>query len=299
MHYIFIVNGREDKAALREEIAQQIAALPDAISHEIYATTGPGDATRFVREYASNTDEMTCFVACGGDGTIGEVASGLVGATGKCFAVLAFGTGNDFVKYYPGRDFCSVADLVAGTPTTIDILKVNDRYSVNVTNFGFDSIVGSVGGKLAAKGVKNPYRLGIVAAILAGRFNRISVSADGEKLGGRKLLLCTLANCHYVGGEFFCAPKAQNDDGLIDVCLLRAMTLAGFLSILPVYTAGQHLDNPKFADKVIYRQARHIDISAPKTIQLCLDGEMYAGQEFAVDILPKAVTLIVPQGKKK
>lgn len=120
------------------------------------------------------------------------------------------------------------------------------------------------------------------------------MKADGEQLNAGKLLLCTLANNRYVGGEFFCAPKAFNNDGLIDVCLLKTMPLVGFLQILPVYTAGQHLDNPKFAKKVVYRQARRIEISAPKRIELCLDGEMLAGQNFTAEILDKAVGMIVP-----
>ena len=108
------------------------------------------------------------------------------------------------------------------------------------------------------------------------------------------MLLCTLANNHYVGGEFFCAPKALNDDGLIDVCLIRTMPLLSFLKILPVYTAGQHLDNPKFASKIVYRRARKVVVTAPDTIALCLDGEMMPGVRFDIEILPGAVTLMIP-----
>lgn len=302
MKYIFIVNGREDKSSIRQGVEAQLAALSNVPDHSIYATRGSGDAQNHVKEYSiANPQEEVCFVACGGDGTIGEVASGLAaaaestpGISGKCMAVLAMGTGNDFVKYYPGKDFNSVSALLSATPSQIDIMKINDRYSVNVTNFGFDSVVGSTANKMAAKGVKNPYRIGIVTAILKGRFNRIDVEADGEKLGGDKMLLCTLANCHYVGGEFFCAPRAKNDDGLIDVCYIKTMSLFSFLKLLPVYTAGKHLDDPKFASRIIYRQAKKVVVTAPSTIELCLDGEMLPGTRFEVSILPKAVTLMIP-----
>lgn len=302
MNYIFIVNGREDKSSIREEVERQLESLSEKPDYQIYATRSSGDAASFVRSWCEeHPDDGACFVACGGDGTLCEVASGYMSASqsgisvaGKSVAVLALGTGNDFVKYYPGRDFTSVKALLEAEAHQIDIIKVNDHYSINVTNFGFDSVVGSTANKLAAKGWKNPYRFGIVTAILKGRFNRISVEADGEKLGGRKMLLCTLANCHYVGGEFFCAPKAGNDDGLIDVCYLRTMTLLEFLKILPVYTAGQHLDNEKFSKKIEYRQAKSVVVTAPKTVELCLDGEMLAGTRFDVSIVPLAVTLMVP-----
>ena len=302
MKYLFIVNGRADKADMRADLEAQLSTLASAPEYEIYATRCSGDAASHVRECCkADPSAEICFVACGGDGTIGEVASGLAsareadpGLSGKSMAIFAMGSGNDFIKYYPDKDWRNVEALFAAKPQAIDIMKVNDRYSINVTNFGFDSVVGSTGSKLAAKGWKNPYRWGIVAAILKGRFNRISVVADGEKLGGKRMLLCTLANNHYVGGEFFCAPKARNDDGLIDVCLIRTMPLLSFLKILPVYTAGQHLDNPKFASKIEYRQARKVVVTAPKTIELCLDGEMMPGNRFDVSILPDAVTLMIP-----
>lgn len=302
MKYLFIVNGREDKVSARKDLKAQLDALEQAPEYEIYPTKSSGDACSYVEGCCKQLpDAELCFVACGGDGTICEVASGLARAsqanpalTGKSMAVIAMGTGNDFIKYYPGRDFKSVKALLEAKASKIDIMKVNDRYSINVTNFGFDSVVGSTGSYLASKGVPSPYRFGIVAAILAGRFNRIDVEVDGEKIGGRRMLLCTLANCHYVGGEFFCAPRAKNDDGLIDVCYLKTMPLFGFLKILPVYTAGKHLDDPAFASKIIYRQAHKVTVSAPKPIQLCLDGEMYGGTRFDISIIPSAITIYIP-----
>lgn len=309
MFYIFIANGREDKASMVEDIKGQLESISDAPEYTIYKTTAPQDGCSHVRKVClERPEDEICFVACGGDGTIGEVASGILSAkagnpsiTGKSMAILALGTGNDFIKYYKGHDFKSVKALFAAEPHQIDAMKVTADsfpgktfYSVNVTNFGFDAIVGSVGSKLASRGWKNPYRFGIVAAIIAGRFNRISVEVDSEKIGGKRMLLCTLANCHYVGGEFFCAPKAKNDDGLIDVCYLRTMSLFGFLGILTPYTNGEHLDNPEFEKKIIYRRAKNIKVSAPKSIKLCLDGELVDGREFNVDIMPSALTLLVP-----
>lgn len=295
MKYIFISNGREDKAAMKNEIEGQIKALESPIDYEFYLTKSQGDATSFIKGYClSHVEEETCFVACGGDGTINEVVSGIVGASKKYFGVIALGTGNDFVKYYKGKDFKSVKALVEGTASPIDILKVNDRYSVNVCNFGFDSIVGSTGAKLSTRGWKNPYRWGIVDAIIRGRFNRIKVSVDGEPLNKNVLLLCTIANCHYVGGEFFCAPRAKNNDGLADVCLIKCMTLFQFLGILPVYTAGKHLDDPKQSKKCIYRQGKHIEFHSTKVIEACLDGEMLPGTDFIVDVIPGALNFVIP-----
>ena len=293
MYYCFVVNGRDDKAALSNLIEALIKAVQQPIQYEVYTTKFAGDATYFVRNFKAETD--TCFVACGGDGTVNEVASGMVGDPRKYLAVLAMGTGNDFVKYYPDHDFNSIQALVSGNPTKLDIMKIGDRYSINVTNFGFDSIVGSIGAKLSAKGVKNPFRWGIAVALLKGRYNKIKVFANGEQLNyNGKLLLCTVSNGHYVGGEFYCAPKAKNNDGLKDVCLIKTMSLFRFLSLLPTYRSGQHLDSTEMEKDVEYVQTDHVEIVAQNQIELCLDGEMLAGKEFAIDILSKAVNFIIP-----
>jgi diacylglycerol kinase (ATP) len=297
MHYCFIINNEPSKAGNADKILAQIEKIDTQLDYRIYKTTAQKTATQFVKEFChENPDMEACFVACGGDGTINEVASGMVGATNKHLAVLAYGSGNDFIKYYEGKDFLSVQDLIKGTPHKIDIMKVNeDNYSINVCNFGFDSVVASTANKLSRKGNKNPYRWGIVKAIFCGRFNRISVSADGETLNpGKRMLLCTLGNNNHVGGEFFCSPRAKNDDGLIEVCYCKTTTLMGFLGMLKVYTLGNHLDDPKVSRHFIYRQSKSVDVHSNKQIELCLDGEMLAGNDFHIEILPNAISFIIP-----
>lgn len=296
MRYLFIINGRADKEAAKEEVLKQLSELEDSIEYETYVTSEPGDATRYIRLYCTNCPEdEVCFVACGGDGTINEVSSGLVGSKNKHMAILALGTGNDFIKYYKGRDFKSIRKIIDGTPERIDILKINeDRYSINVCNFGFDAIVCTIGNKLGTKGWKNPYRWGVFGSIFIGRFNRIAVVADGERIDHGKMLLCTLSNNSYVGGEFKCGPRAKNNDGLIDLCYVKSCTLAKFLSTMGTYTKGEHLDTPSCMKIMTYRQVRHVEIKSEKSIELCLDGEMLPGDEFTVDIMPGEISLIVP-----
>ena len=296
MHYCFIINNEPSKAGNAEKIEADIKRLEKPINFEIYRTTAEKTATEFVKEFCQkNPEQETCFVACGGDGTINEVASGMVGAQDKHLAVLAYGSGNDFIKYYQGKDFLSVDSLVNGTPHKIDILKVNDSYSINVCNFGFDSVVASTANKLSRKGNKNPYRWGIVKAIFCGRFNRIQVKADGEELNpGKRMLLCTLGNNNHVGGEFFCSPRAKNDDGLIEVGYCKTTTLMGFLGLLKIYTVGNHLDDPNASKHFIYRQSKTVDVHSDKLIELCLDGEMLPGNDFHIEIIPGAISFIIP-----
>lgn len=301
MKYFFIVNCRRDKAAIREEVERQLSELQQEIESrgdttEVYLTTGEGDATREVRLYSDlHPNEKVCFVACGGDGTVNEVASGLVGFPNKSLAVLALHSTNDFVRYYPERKFESIRDIIDGEDCQIDIIKVNDSYSINVCDIGFDAVVARVANDLAVQGKKNVFRHGVAQAIFFGRSTRVKIKADGEKIGRRRLLLCTLANGRYVGGgDFLTAPRAINDDGLIELCYIRPILLITFLLMLNVYSKGRHLDHPRFSKLITYRQVKHVVVSSPQIIELCLDGELLPGTYFDIRILPKAVTLRLP-----
>ncbi|MBE5763604.1 MAG: hypothetical protein E7338_05220 [Clostridiales bacterium] len=304
MKYIFIANPNAGKKDALDRINNEINSLTTKIEYDIHATTGKKDAENFVREYSKkNPDEDVCFIACGGDGTISEIANGLVGTKNKCFAILAYGSGNDFIKYYKGKDFLSLQKIVDGTRHTIDILKIDDgtgipKYSVNVTNFGLDSVVCSYANKLKDQGKSGAYTKGVIRAIFIGRYNDISVDVDGECVTGKRLLLGTLANAHYVGSKYFTAPYAKNDDGIIDVLLYKSMPLFKFASLLNAYIEGKHLEekNVKKAKKYIFykKTSNPIKVYSKKPFELCLDGEMLPGTEFYVSIIPGAIDFIIP-----
>lgn len=296
MRYIFVINGREDKAFIQNEITAQLQDFKGEVDYDIYITKAPRDATRHVSLYCDLHKGLeVCFIACGGDGTVNEVATGLVGADEfKSMAIMAYGTGNDFIKYYGGRDFRSIAKIFAGEKQRIDIIRINNSFSINVCNFGFDAIVASTANKVSEKGRKDPYKAGVVAAIMRGRFNHIKVTADGSPLNKEEMLLCTMANGRFVGGEYLCAPRSENNDGLIDICLIKPMSLMTFLQLLPVYTRGEHLDDPKFAKYISYCRAKTATIESRHQIEVCLDGEMIADKTFNVRIIPEAISLVIP-----
>lgn len=292
MHYIFIINNRSDYAHIADDLKKQLSGLD--FHYTLYQTTGVGDATRYTRIYCDlHHAEEVCFVACGGSGITNEVASGIVGATNKSMAVLAYGATNDLLKSLPARDFRDLSKMLKGEIIKLDIIKVNDNYAINVCDFGIDSIVALEANYLTESGKKYPYERGVIRALLGARFNRIKVVADGEPLNRKRLLSCSLANGQYVGGIFRCAPQADPTDGLIDICLLKTMSLFSFFRMMPYYKKGEHLQ-PRFANKVVYRRARHVDVKAREMIYMVLDGELLPGSEFSIDILPKAVQFVLP-----
>ena len=299
MKHIFIINPAAGQVDSTNKIKSYLEQNHAELDYEIYVTTAIGDATRFVADYCRQHDgEAVRFYACGGDGTLCEVASGAAERENVQVAVYPSGSGNDFVKYYGGKDrFLDLDALIDAPAEPIDLIKVGDRYSINVCNFGFDTTVAKTMIKVKRNkilGGKRAYVTGVATAVLTARFNKCIVTVDGEQLNDKKILLCTLANGKYVGGAFQCAPRSVNNDGLIEVCLIKTMTLFGFIKLLGPYTDGKHLDLPKYENKIVYRRGKHIHVSAPEGFAMSVDGEIVEGTEFDIEVRPAALNFVVP-----
>ena len=172
------------------------------------------------------------------------------------------GATEDFIINFPGRNFRSVREMLDGVVTPTDIIQVNDSYCVNVCNIGFNSRVASRANELVARGKRahEAYTRGVINAILTSRYNRIKVFVDGERI----------ARGHRVGGEFNCAPDAKVDDGLMDVCYFRAMSLLRLLALIPLYKNGTHIGSRAGGKYVLFRHAREVTITSKDLIDIYL-----------------------------
>lgn len=306
MKHLIVINTKAGAKKCPCCIQKEVKAAFDGLDYEIYFTEAPRSVVPYLREYLKNHASETVRVyACGGDGTVHEVVNGMIGFDNAELAIMAVGTGNDFVKIYGGVEkFNDFATLIKAEAKPVDISKIDGGkleepwYSINVINFGFDAIVGAKGNENKIKGKKDPYGFGnaILPAILHGRFNKIIVTADGEQLNQKKLLLSSIAQGQWVGGEYHASPKSDNTDGVMDVIVMKTMSLFGLLlKMFNKYHDGKHLDNPKLMKKIYYRRAKVVEISAPSDIDICVDGEMIRGDHFKVESIPGAIKLVIPE----
>ena len=302
MKHLIIVNTH---AGNGKETAQKAKEAFEGLDYEIYETVDQRSAISFLKSYFKDHKELTRVYACGGDGTLHEVVNGLVGVKNAELALYACGTGNDFAKVYGGKDrFLDFKKLINGKPQEIDLTKLEGEslvepwYSINVINFGFDAIVGAKGNENKKKGIKDPYGFShaILPAILHGRFNKIVVYADGEPLNEKKLLLSSVSQGQFVGGEYQASPKSDNTDGLLDVIVLKTMSLPRLMiQYFGAYHDGKHLDSEKLMKRISYKRAKEVLIKAPEAIDLCVDGEITNGKEFKCTVCPKAIKFVIPE----
>ena len=242
------------------------------------------------------------FYACGGDGTLKEVVNGAVGAP-EHISVSCYpcGSGNDFVKYYGGAEnFLSLEKLFSAEAHAIDLVTDGVMYSVNAANFGFDYEVCKTmerARRFPLLGGKRAYYVGIARALITGMRNRARVIADGEELTDKdRFLLCTLANGTYIGGSYMCAPRSDNEDGYLELCYVKPMSVPRFLSLIGYYKRGEHLDAEALAKYIIYRRVKRIEVSSvDKKFGYGLDGELHPSQSFTLEIAPAAVRFAAPK----
>ncbi len=299
MKHVFVINPAAGKENSYETIQTALAAMQTPVDYELYQTQGVGDATAYIRSYCEQYTEPVRFYACGGDGTLNEVINGAVGYAHASVGCYPCGSGNDFVKYYGGKNlFLNPEELINAKEEYIDLMRVGDRYAINATHFGFDSCVAKTMVKVRRKkliGGKNAYTTGVVVGLFRGMKNQCKVSVDGELINpDGKILLCTIANGQYVGGSFRCAPRSVDNDGMLEICLIRPVSHVTFMRLIKDYTKGAHLDNPKFEKYVEYRRGRTVHIEAPEDFVYSFDGELIPDPDFTVEVIPSAIRFAVP-----
>lgn len=299
MKHIFIVNTVAGDHSCLEEVQKAIANESEAIDYELFTPDSAKDNISQIKEYLeAHPGEEVRFYACGGDGTLNKVASGIYGYPNASMAVLAYGSGNDYIKYYADlKAFRNVENAMHGTEKRVDIMQVNGRFAINATHFGLDSVVAKVMHKIRRYpiiGGKMCYPIAVLRAFLTGMRTKCTVYADGEKLNDGKICLCTIANGKYVGGSYQCAPRSLNDDGLLEVCLIKPISRIKFMRLKKSYTEGTHLDNPKFKDIIVYRRAKQVVIEATKGFCVSLDGEILQGERIVVENKRQAIRFVVP-----
>ena len=302
MKHIFVVNpcaGKHDSTTIVTQKVEAYASAHPDFDYQIYVTRAAGDATLWTRQWcADHPDHPVRFYACGGDGTLNEVVSGIIGFPNVQITVHANGSGNDYIKYYDSFEaFSDIARLVEGVPHPVDVMKVNDRYSINVCNFGFDAMVCKIGNDVRRKpiiGGKHSYTTGIIRSIFTSRSNYVRMSVDGEPFYDGYMLLCTLGNGRYNGGNYMCAPLSKNDDGLIEINLFKRMSLFKFASLINEYSQGTHINRPDVQKLMQYRQGTLVEMASPDPFWLVIDGEMLHSNHYRVQNIKHAVTFVSP-----
>ena len=145
MKHYFIINpaaGRRDRTADYRQVIDTICGSR-GLTYEIAVSQAPGDCRRLA-SLAAQTGEEVRLYACGGDGTLNEVASGAAGYPNAAVTVFAGGSGNDFIKLFNDPTaFRNLEKLLDCREDTFDLIRCNDDYSINICSVGLDARIGT------------------------------------------------------------------------------------------------------------------------------------------------------------
>ncbi len=272
--------------------------LPDqnSLSGEVYVTKKPGDAVEYLKNRLSDGEEYVIYVY-GGDGTLNEVANGIMLANADTkITVIPVPTGS-------GNDFYKVTNVLS-EETPCDMIKFNDQYAINEVNIGFDCGVAERTNKIKSHriiGGSFAYILGILEEFICKRVSPMKVtitSEDGtEESFEGEYLLCFIGNGSYYGGGFKAAPVAKLSDGLLDVVLVKNIGRMRFLSIVGAYKTGSHIDpetdlpEEEFTDIMTFRRAKKIRFDGIE--KYAADGEIFDCNDgvLTIECIPSVVSV--------
>ncbi len=263
---------------------------PASLTWEIIETTAALRATELAGR--ASAEGAAIVAAAGGDGTLNEVANGIVG-TEAMLGILPLGTGNDFARDLGlGTDLSAAVEaLCFGTPRPIDLGKCNGRWFLNIAGCGFDAVV--------AQRVNQGFRflhgtaayLAAVAQSLIGlKAAEMRLTLDDDTIDVRALM-CSVCNTTCYGGGMKIAPDAKIDDGWFDICIIGEAGRWEFLRTFPHVFKGTHTTHPK----VRIVRARNVTIESSTALPLLIDGEVLGTTPVIFTLFPHALRIMAPR----
>lgn len=295
MRHIFIINPASGKDE-HKDLEIKIQSVFKKQDYEIVHTEYKGHAKELAEKYASSGEEI-CIYACGGDGTLNEVVNGMYMYPSAKLAIIPVGTGNDFIKCIKGyekKDFLNLEGYLIGVHKKVDLLKIDDSVSINITNIGLDVEIVEKVTKFKRIPLVNgsaAYIMALLYCFFSSLKHKLQVIVDEKDLGVNEYTFVVAANGTCYGGGFTPCPNASLDDGYIDVCLVKNINRRVIARLIGKYKAGTHTEYEKYIE--MYR-VKKIQIKSDSLIKLSLDGEVIEKKDPIVEILDKKVTLFLP-----
>jgi diacylglycerol kinase (ATP) len=290
---LFIINpisGGKKKDGVPELIEKNLDA--DVFEQVIVFSDGVSHARQIAKEAVNKFDLI---VAVGGDGTVNEVASAIVG-TGMPMGIIPFGSGNGLSRFLqiPMDTEKAIKTLSSGHIETIDSGRLNGKPFFNMAGMGFDAHISEV----FSHGKKRGF-----LTYIKSSFEEISkykpqpycLEIDG-KVYEREAFMLSFANSSQYGNNAHISPDASVQDGLLDVCVIKKFPLWRFPEMgirMLMKTTGK----TKFVEII---RGKHISIKRNGPGPVHLDGEpRIADADIEIEVVPSSLKIIVGASYKK
>ncbi len=293
-----------DWPLLEVELERQIGQF------DLRRTTRPDEAVVMAEAMARDGYEL--IIAAGGDGTISEVADGILrtrhGTTASAaLGILPCGTGSDLARTLKldGTPAQSVRRLLHGTARLIDAGRVSfvgmdgrkaHRHFINISSLGLSGptavAVNATRRSQRASG-KMLFLWQTVRELLKYQFQTVRITVDDMAPIEAKIALVAAANGRYFGGGMMIAPDAEPDDGLLDIVIFRGAAKWKLILDLRLLYSGSHRNHRQVTilrgRKVLVEPAGDVQVNSAL---IDVDGESPGQIPALFEILPKAIRVM-------
>jgi diacylglycerol kinase (ATP) len=282
-------SGRGAAPAAMKAAAARLESLGHAVT--THTTERPGHATELTAAAVAAGYEVVA--AVGGDGTVNEVATALLG-TSVDLAVIPAGTGNDLVRALglPRTPEAAAETAAQGSSQMLDVWSLNGRPFLNVACVGLDAAVAAT---LASTGRRfggaADYIVALAATLRRFRPLSLTVEVDHHFYAGA-VMLAAIANTSSYGGGMRIAPEADPHDELLEVILVEAMPKWRLVSKFPRVFRGTHVTDPQ----VRCLRGGRVRIDGDRSAAVMVDGEVYGALPLVIEPWPHRLRVRVPAG---
>ncbi len=302
MIFHFILNPKSGRSKKHQHIEDAIksACKMRRLSYHIYYTTCPGDATEYVKSMVRISQDRQRFICIGGDGTLNEIVNSAPCNPNVEFGVIPNGSGNDFVRNFTERqNFSSIDAQIDGGTVSLDLIKCNDNYCVNMINIGFDCAVAKEAASLKKIKFITPgfaYTLGVLKMLFKKIGTDMKIIFDNGEVIEKTFTLTAIGNGRFCGGGYCAAPLAIMDDGLMEICAIDKISKPTFATLVKSYKNGKFLQNQRAMKYIRYERMTHFRMEFNEPVAICIDGEIKGAKNIDFKVVKNAFNFVIPRG---
>ena len=299
MKHLFIINPAAGSKNRTQRYQADIHAACHArnLDYRVAVSQVPGDCTRLALEAAQSGEEYRIY-ACGGDGTLNEVASAAAGYPNVAVTVFSGGSGNDFIKIFDDSTaFFDIHRLLDADEAVFDMIRCNDHLALNTCCVGLDARIGNDVARYKRMPMLGGFRA-YAASTLVNIFRGISehyvIDVEGHCIDGRETFVC-ICNGRYYGGGFNPVPEADPSDGKLDVLVVRHLSRLEIPAVIGKYKEGRYRELGRYAR---YFRTDRIKVTCDRPTPINLDGETRTETVAEFTVADEKLRFFYPKGLK-